>query len=409
MKILHILDRSIPDLSGYSIRSKYIVEFQKKIGLEPTVLTSPKYPRTPESERINNITYYRSFLPQDAFSSIMLKIPFIREILIMEVLKKDIRRLVKIHQFDILHAHSPSLCGLAALRIAQESGIPFIYEARALWEDTAVDMQKFTEKSIKYKISRYLETRLFKRADTVIAICDNLKQEISSRIGTNHIYVVPNGVNTQEFIPKEKSGELINKYNLKGKTIVGFIGKFFRYEGLDILLKSIPLILAQNKNMIFILIGGGVEEANIFKMAKELKLDDSVIFPGWIPHEEILDYYSIIDIFVYPRVSKRITELVTPLKPLEAMAMGKMVVASNVGGLKELIKDRETGFLFSAGDSDDLAKKIVFLSDKDALRKEIGERARLAVLSERDWSIIVPNYRDIYNRLLSNKKKHENN
>ena len=409
MRILHILDRSIPDLSGYSIRSKYIVEFQKKMGLEPIVLTSPKYPQMPKSEEINNITYYRSFLPQDAFSSIMLKIPFMRELLIMDILKKDIRKLVKLHQFDILHAHSPSLCGLAASKIARESGIPFIYEARALWEDTAVDMQKFTERSVKYKISRYLETKLFKKASAIVVICESLKKEISSRIGTNHIYVVPNGVNTQEFIPREKSGELINKYNLKGKTVVGFIGKFFRYEGLDILLKSIPLILAKNKNMVFILIGGGVEEANILKMAKELKLNDNVIFPGWVPHQEISDYYSIIDIFVYPRVSKRITELVTPLKPLEAMAMGKMVVASNVGGLKELIKDQKTGFLFSAGDSDDLAKKIVFLSDKDALRKEIGQRARLAVLSERDWSIIVPNYRDIYNTLLSDRKKHENN
>jgi glycogen synthase len=402
VKVLHVLDRSIPDLIGYSIRSKYIVEFQSKMGLTPIVMTTPKYDREIPFERINDIEYYRSYVKPESFEKTLHRLPFLREQVMMRRTEKMIERLANDNKVSIIHAHSPSLCGLPALKVARRLSIPIVYEVRAFWEDAAVDRKRFMENSLKYRISTKMEQKLFDQADTVVCICEGLRQEIARRSPKQKIRVVQNGVDTNYFIPRDKSQILIEKYKTQGKTVVGFIGSFFTFEGLADLIKSMPLVKKKINDVALLIVGTGVEDQNLRTLAAETGVaGDTVIFTGRVSHEEVQDYYSIMDILVYPRISKRITELVTPLKPLEAMAMEKTVVVSDVGGLKELVIDSQNGLTFKAGDVNDLAEKLIDLALHPERRTAIGKQARKDMIEKRDWSVISQEYRAIYGGLLS--------
>jgi glycosyltransferase involved in cell wall biosynthesis len=184
---------------------------------------------------------------------------------------------------------------------------------------------------------------------------------------------------------------------LNGGPVFGFVGSFYRYEGLRFLVEAFPKILAQIPNARLLLIGGGEEEQILKDMARD---QANIHFTGRVPHGEIDDYYSLVDVFVCPRLRMRLTELVTPLKPLESMAMGKAVLASDVGGHKELIKDGQTGCLFSAENVDDFVARSVALSRDADLRSRLGVAGRRFVAEERSWEKLVLRYLRVYDELL---------
>ena len=400
MKVLHILNLSIPNNTGYAVRSKYILEFQKQMSIEPYAVTSPKYDHLPVYEEINGISYWRSRMPDSGLLSFLGKIPVVKERVITYVLAKNIEKICLEKRPDVIQAYSPSLCGMAGLMVAGKLNIPFVYEVRAFWEDAAVDQGKFKEGSLKYNLSRLIETHILKRADIVTSICQGLRDDIFSRTRRKDIYIVPNGVDTKLFVPCDKNILLLDKFNLKNRIIVGFIGSFFRFEGLEVLIRAAVDVYRTNPNIAFIVVGAGLEDDNARELARSIGIiNKNVFFTGRVPHENILDYYSVCDILVYPRISLRITELVTPLKPLEAMSMEKAVIVSDVGGLKELIKEGQTALTFKSGDFRDLAEKIIELSNNETMRLELGKQARKDMVKNRDWSILVPKYIDIYNRL----------
>jgi glycogen synthase len=404
MKVLHVLDRSVPNLSGYSVRSKYILESQLAIGLEPLAVTSPLFDHPQAYDCINGIDYHRTNFELSGNKAWQVKVPFLRELAIIKVLSKQIERICALAKVEIIHAHSPSLCGLAALAVGKKLNIPVVYEVRAFWEDAAVDLRKFTEGSSKYKVSQYMEGKLFKQADAVIAICQGLHQEISQRSGRADIRIMQNGVDIDAFVPLIKNTELWDRYELGDKILVGFIGTFFTFEGLELLVRNIKEITKRADKICFMLIGAGVEGARLRALAKEQRLgEDKLIFTGKVPHSEVNDYYSLMDILVYPRLSKRITELVTPLKPLEAMAMEKAVLVSDVGGLRELIHDGEDAISFEADNGVDLVDKILRLAQNPQLRLSLGQKARINMCRERNWKELIKGYRDIYENLLRRK------
>ncbi len=402
MKVLHVLDRSTPDISGYSSRSRYIVEFQKKSGIEPVVITSPNQVSVKEYEEINGIPYYRTSLPESSF---IKKMPYIKELLLIFKLKKEIQKVVNNNCINIIHAHSPILCGLPALLVARKMKLPLVYEVRALWEDAAVDLNRTKESNLRYRITKYLETIILRQANTVVTICEGLKDEIVSRgINKDKVYVVPNGVDTDKFVPQLKDMGISNKLNIEKNLVIGFIGSFYKFEGIECIIKAMPKVLLKIGNAKCIIIGGGKEEKKLFELTNQLNIEKHVIFVGKVPHEEILKYYSIMDILVYPRLNLRITNMVTPLKPLEAMAMGKTVLASDVGGLKELIRDGYSGVLFKSEDIEDLAAKSIMLLMDDKLRKKLGEQARKEMQNNRAWSKIIGKYFSVYDPIVRRKE-----
>jgi len=211
-------------------------------------------------------------------------------------------------------------------------------------------------------------------------------------------------VDIEAFHPSDTpDAELQQRLGLAGKTVLGFLGSFYAYEGLDLLLAALPQLLTANPDFRVLLVGGGPQEQNLKAQAARLGLKDTVLFVGRVPHSEVDRYYSLVDILVYPRHSMRLTDLVTPLKPLEAMAQHKLVVASDVGGHKELIRDRETGYLFRAGDAQSLVATVLELLSCHDAWPAIKDAGRAYVENERNWRVSVANYKQVYGPLVRSR------
>ena len=317
----------------------------------------------------------------------------------MQRLKRRATEIMDEEKVDLIHSHSPSLNGLPAWRIARNRNLPFVYEARAFWEDAAVDHGTFSERSLRYRVSRAAETFVFRQADAVIVIAEAMRDELLLRgINKDKIFVIPNGVDIRGFHPRERNWKLAEQLKLNGGPVFGFIGSLYHYEGLRLLVEAFPKIVAQVPDASLLIIGGGPEEPLLKKAADSS--NGVVRMIGNIPHSQISDYYSVIDVLVYPRQKMRLTDLVTPLKPLEAMAMGKMVLASDVGGHRELIQHEITGLLFRADDSASLTKEGIRAALDGDLRHRMGKRGRKHVERERKWPEIVSKYVTIYEQLV---------
>jgi glycogen(starch) synthase len=211
------------------------------------------------------------------------------------------------------------------------------------------------------------------------------------------ITVIPNGVDTEAFQPGGSRDEgLAAELGLEGAQVLGFIGSFYAYEGLDLLLRAYPSILAREPSTRLLFAGGGPEEASLREQARALGLADRIVFAGRVPHAEVPRYYDLLDVMVYPRRSTRTTELVTPLKPLEAMAQGRLLLASDVGGHRELIRDGETGILFPAGDPEALAAAAVAILRNRERWPAFRRAARFFVERERSWAASVRRYEAVY-------------
>ncbi len=302
---------------------------------------------------------------------------------------------------DILHAHSPSLDGLAGLRAARASGLPFIYEIRAFWEDAAVGNGTGREGSIKYRMTRALENHVVKHADAVAVICEGLRSDLIARgVAASKIMVSPNGVDLGMFgDPLPRDDALAYKLGLVGAEVIGFIGSYYDYEGLDDLIAAMPQLVAQRPNAHLLLVGGGPMGHALQEQAYASPASKHIHFAGRVPHEEVDRYYSLIDVLAYPRKQMRLTDLVTPLKPLEAMAQMKLVAASDVGGHRELIEDGVTGSLFAPDNPAAIATTLAgLLANREGwdARRAAG---RSFVERERNWATNISRYDPVYHLL----------
>ena len=401
MRILHVFDHSIPLHSGYTFRSFQILSEQRKLGYDTLHVTSIKHVKPyVDKEIVEGLEFYRT--PDTG--GLLSKLPILNQWHVVRTLTKRIEQIVTSEKVDIIHAHSPVLNGLAALKIGQKYNIPVHYEIRAFWEDASVSHGTTKEGDLRYKISKWLETYVVRNVASVTTICDGLKQDLISRdIPQDKITLIPNAVDISKFSgPAQANPELKEKLGLNDMTVLGFIGSFYDYEGLDVLLDSMKSIIARVPNACLLLVGGGPMEDALKAQAEKLMLGDRVMFTGRVPHEKVQDYYNLVDIFVYPRKKMRLTDLVTPLKPLEAMAQHKLVAASDIGGHRELIDDGKTGVLFEPDNPLALAKKIEELVLDKENWPNFHAAGRHYVEEVRNWKNSVANYPAVYERITSN-------
>jgi PEP-CTERM/exosortase A-associated glycosyltransferase len=292
------------------------------------------------------------------------------------------------------------LNAIPALWVARKLGLPIVYEIRAFWEDAAVDHGSYREDSWKYRLTRLIETKVCSKVDHVAILCDGLKKDLIRRhIPAEKITPVFNGVDIDDFQPCSADTDYLCEWRLEGKKVIGFIGSFYRYEGLDLLVKAFARVAGDHTDAMLLMVGGGEMEHELAQLVAGLGLRSRVIMPGRIPHKRIPGVYALIDMLAYPRYSMRLTELVTPLKPLEAMAMGKPLVASDVGGHKELIRHGETGLLFKAGDESALADQLIRLLGDQELSKALQSQSRAWVREYHSWERTTAVYRKIYSSL----------
>jgi len=399
LRILHLLDHSIPLHSGYTFRTRSILQQQRELGWETHHLTSPKHGVSKtDPEQVDGLTFYRTA----PGTGLMSRIPALNQLYVIDKLAARLLDVAKEIKPDVLHAHSPALNAIAALRVGRKLGIPVVYEIRAFWEDAAVDHGTSREWGLRYRLTRAMETYALKHVHAATTICEGLRAEIVERgIPSNKVTVIPNAVNIVDFnIGEQRDEELAQKLGIAGKQVLGFIGSFYAYEGLDVLLRAMPSMLEKNPNIRVLLVGGGPEAEDLKRLAVELGVAGQVIVTGRVPHNEVQRYYNLVDVLVYPRLKMRLTDLVTPLKPLEAMAQGRLLVASDVGGHRELIDDGKTGVLFKAGDPQALSDRVLELLASPQRWDALKQAGRAFVENERNWAVSVARYRAVYASVL---------
>ena len=398
MRILHVLDHSLPLHSGYAFRTAAILREQRVLGFETLQLTTPRQNAgTALVERVGDWQFHRTPLARSA--SPLPYVVYARE---MRATARRIAELAREFSPDVLHVHSPVLNALPALLVGRRLGCPVVYEVRALWEDAAVDHGTVRAGSLRYRLSHGLETFVLRRASHVTTICEGLRNEIVGRgIPADRVTVIPNAVDVREFSPSGAADPNLRRtLGLDGARVIGFAGSFYGYEGLDLLVDALAALATKRPALRLLLVGGGPQEPALRAQVAARGLNDRVVFAGRVPHADVKRYYEQIDVLVYPRRRMRLTDLVTPLKPLEAMAQRKVFVASDVGGHRELVRDRETGFLCKADDVDALARAIDDALSAESAWPAIAARARQFVESERTWARSVRRYQHVYASVL---------
>ena len=400
MRVLHILDHSIPLHSGYAFRTRAILRYQRALGWETFHLTSPKhYLPAPARETVDGLEFYRTAQPWHIWS----RLPGLGEVALMAALAHRLKAVASEVKPDLLHVHSPVLNALPALWVGARLKLPVLYELRAFWEDGAVSHGTTSPTGARYKVSRWLETFAARRADALVTICQGMRQELIERgLPAMKIGVARNGVDMAEFGQDQVKDEALSaSLGLDGKTVLGFIGSFYGYEGLDVLLEALASLREGDPEIRVLLVGGGPEEERLKALAGRLGVADRVVFTGRVKHEAVKDYYDLVDVMIYPRLAARITELVTPLKPLEALARRKIVVASDVGGHQELLGRSGVGRFFRAGDAQALTACVrQALSEREAWPEQAAKGRRF-VEEQSTWERSLSSYEEIYGSLLS--------
>jgi glycosyltransferase involved in cell wall biosynthesis len=407
-RVMYLANNSLPfDSAGYATRTHGLVSSLRKLGLNNLVVTRLGYPAAipnmPRNEALNVVEYVDN-------------VPYLRLVGHgdSQIVSASSRAYINANiaaaareagrfRPSIIHGASNYITGLTAVGLARALNIPSVYEVRGLWEITALSRDPSYADTLHFAHDVRLETEACLGADRVITITDALKNELIRRgVPAEKIDVVPNGVDTERFRPQPRDTELALRLGIfSDHVVIGYVGSVVDYEGLDDLLRAVHACIAQGAtNLRLLIVGDGAAYQSCRALAGELGLGECAIFTGRVPHHEADAYYSLIDIAPFSRKPSPVTEMVSPLKPFEAMAMGKCVVVSSVAALAEIIGKRPIGFVYEKGSIEALTETIMRLGADRELRHKVGEEARRFVIAERDWQVLAQRVALIYDNLL---------
>jgi len=400
IRVLHVFHHIFHYPCGYRTRSENILRYQRELGLDVSIVTSCDHEGTQHLPNPAGITV-RASPPYHGSRR-----PVIREWSLMRQLQPQIEQAIDEMQPDVVHAHSPVLVAWPALSAARKKRLPFVYEVRDLWENASVDLGKMSANSLRRRAARAADTFVLRRADAVTVICDSMRSEIAARLGTSdRLFVAGNGVDLAA-LRTEDADVSRRRWSLpRDSAVIGFIGTLQPYEGLEILIEALPDLLKRTGAVHLLITGDGNDEAALRARVAQRGLDRHVTFTGRVAHQEVSQAYAACDVLVYPRRLTEVTRLTTPLKPLEAMALGKAVLASDLPPLRELVTPGETGLLFRTGDRDDLIEKTAELLGDAELRRRLGASAKEWVTRERQWPTVVAPYREAYASVMRGKPR----
>jgi PEP-CTERM/exosortase A-associated glycosyltransferase len=403
-RILHLLSNSLPyRQAGYTLRAQAIGQAQVAAGLDPHFATRAGFPRSegvhdaPREDWVDDIPYYR--LAPD-FSDLG------RHDLLVTETARALLPLVDRLRPAVLHPTSNHLQAQAALAVAERRSIPVVYEVRGFLEETWASKPGLPDEAIltgdRYRLNREAETRAMRASQAVVTLSETMREDIVARgCAPEDVVVIPNAVDIERFGPIPRDDALASSLGIEpGDTVVGYISSFSPYEGIEYLLEAAAVLRGDGRRLKVLLVGDGESTPSLVATSRRLGLDDgTTIMTGRVPHDRILRYHSIIDVFVVPRSNDRVSRLVTPLKPYEAMAMERALVVSDVPALREIVRPGETGLVFRAEDANDLAAVLDGLIDDPDQRAALGREARAWVSEHRTWAQNGRRYRDLYERL----------
>lgn len=396
MHVLHVMDHSLPRGDGYSIRAKYLLESQLAQGHQVTVITSPSQGPDAIDESIGGVSYHRTqYSPLER--SIVRRNG--KNVVFGLAIRRGLAKLLDRGGIDLIHGHTPFTVASVGLREARRRGIPFVYEKRNLWEESARARGKMSGRWPFYQVAKALDRRVTVAADAVCTITEALKvHTVGLGAAPDRVFVVGNGVDTDAFTPRMPAPELRERCAAGGNLVFGFIGSFFSFEGLPMLVEACARLRQTYPRLRLVLVGEGEDTAKLEQLVERLDLHRNILLTGRVPHSQVLDYYAAMDVLIYPRYPSPLTQMISPLKPLEPMAMSRCIVASDVGGLRELVRDRETGLLFEAGSLSGLVETLGRILGGGVDTAALGRSARDFVIARRQWRHMAAVYDCAYKR-----------
>ncbi|MBM7585765.1 glycosyltransferase involved in cell wall biosynthesis [Bacillus pakistanensis] len=390
-KVIHVLNKSMPEINGYTIRSREIVQHQLDLDIEPIVVTKLGWSTHEDSASkeytiYDGIKHYRLHHKGIVLNTVPLSVYF-------DAYADEFAQFLKKVQPKLVHAASNFQNALPALMVANKYQIPSVYEVRGFWHDTTSSKIEGFDQSQRYQLHEKYELYCCHLADKVVAIGESLaKKLIDLGIPKEKISIVPNGVDSEYFSPIPKEEELNRKFKLKDKLVFGFIGSVTHYEGIDYAFKALRVLKDEGFSFHFILVGDGPALQDLKNLSRDLDLHGNITFVGRVPHTEVKKYYSIIDVFPFPRTKAKVCALVTPLKPFEVMAMGKLSIVSDIPALNEMVIEDENGLKFESEN----VESLYYCMKKAKYNLDIGRKAREWVIEHRDWNTLIKKYNKVY-------------
>lgn len=404
-RVIYLLHNSLPYVSGgYATRSHGLAKGVRGNGVDLEVVTRLGFPtdlssvqlegEPPTLEEVDGVPYRR--LPSKDHGWGASPIPDYLRAYATAVIDRagELKP-------GIVHGASSYVNGAVANYVGRELGIPSIYEVRGLWEITRVSRQPDWLGSDQFEMHRRMEASAAIDATAVIAITHALKREMVNRgVPEEKITVIPNGVDPDRFLPRERDRTMEQQLGVEGKTVIGYVGSVVDYEGLEDLIGAVAELRAREvSDFQAVIVGDGAVFESVKQRAADLGVLDLVHFAGRVPHDLVEDYYSVMDVIAYPRKPLPVCEMVSPMKPFEAMSMEKAVVSSDVDALAEIVEHGVNGLLHRKGDPDDLASKLALLIEDAELRQRLGEGARRYVVAERSWQKLTDSLVELYAQL----------
>lgn len=400
-RILHLLKASIPHReSGYTVRSEYLINGQRAAGLEPVALTALGFPRTiglsgfAGVDFVNGTPYHRL----DVEGVDIQKLP---PDIYLDAYAEQAASCVAEIAPSLIHVHSGHRgfdAALIGLALARRFNLPLVYEVRGFFESTWSRDPLWNERGALYLRRHATETRCMREVDAVVTLSESMRAEIVGRgIAESKVFVVPNGVDTKRFYPAPRNEELVRALDLVDKFVFGYVSNLDHYrEGHEVLIRAVTILRNMGVPAVALIIGDGSRRAELEALVASEASEEAVVFTGQVPHDEVVEYYRLLDVFVVPRVPERAARLVTPLKPFEAMAVGLPVVVSDLPSLQEIIGHGERGLAFRSADAESLADVLFDLWKNDGLSAGLAERGLNWVRVERQWSSIAARYTEVY-------------
>ena len=443
LRVLHILANGPPDVNGYAVRTQGLLKAYSETGqIKPVGLTSPWYPEREsmaEPIEVDGIMYHRCLHParMNSTSGVGMKWSagrgrdriagsegfaakplwrralhfalkplrpgwsWIEERILFKHFIARIIEVAKEENADIIHAHVPYRVGIPALKAARKLRLPFVYEMRGMWEESAVASGRWKAGGLAYRRFRRMENKVMRNADAVICISETLRQEAISRgIPSEKISIVPNAVSPVD--PQTEVSELLAEVQEKigDSQVVGYIGSLRELEGVDSTADAVSILRKRDVNAKLFVLSSESGQSELLAHCEKLGIGDDAIITGPVPHNQVAPFYELIDVFVVSRPDKRVTRLVTPLKPFEAMQAGRAIVMSDLPALAEIVEEGETGRLYPADDVESLANTIQELFDDKSLRTNLGSMAAEWIAKERTWPFVISKIPHLYNRLV---------
>ena len=413
-KIFYHASQSLPHTSsGYAIRTHGLLSELKRLNIDIEGLLRYGYPldrgdfpinEIEGSDVIDEVEYIFSLKNRNSAKIIDYSEVF-RFTSLEKYLNKSVDYLLeeaKKRKPSIIHSASNFVCGYAGVKAARLLGIPSIYEIRGFWHLTQSTKREGYENSDHYNLSEKFEIETAKLASHVFTITGSIKDIlVENGVDESKISILPNAVDIEKFAIEKRDEELDQKLDLKDKIVIGYIGSFVEYEGLDLLIKACKMLYEEVGDVFrLLLVGDGDVFDKLRSLAEDSGLSEFVIFTGRVHHDDVQRYYSLIDIAPLPRKGFRVCELVSPLKPFEAMASGKLLITSNVKALNEIIEHGVTGLVFEKDNYQDLAEKLGSVIVDEDLRNEIAKNGNIWVKENHSWEKIAKSVTSIYEHLL---------